>query len=61
MPLDQFKPMASCAHGAKLAARVKTRMDPSAENGAKTETCLQVSVLFNRGDIWDKCLASDLD
>lgn len=53
--------MASCAHGAKLAAQVKTQMDPSAENGAKTETCLQVSVLFNRGDIWDECLASDLD
>ena len=41
--LDQFELMVTCAHRAKSAARVKTRMDPSAGNGAETETCLQVS------------------
>ncbi|KAK2532949.1 Fam172a [Columba guinea] len=36
--LNQFKPMVSCAHGADLGAQVTTRMDPTPENGAKTET-----------------------
>lgn len=53
--------MVSCAQGVKSAARVKTQMDPSGENGAKTEICLHVSVLFSRGEIQDEFLASELD
>lgn len=50
--------MVSCAHRLKLAAQARTEMNPSAEYSAKTETCLQINVLFKRSGMLDKYLAS---
>lgn len=56
--LHKLKLIVSCAHRSKLAAQVRTQMKPSAAYGAKTETCLQINVLFRRGGTSDDCLAS---
>lgn len=60
IPLHKLQLMVSCAHKSKLAAQVRTQMKLSAEYGAKTETCLQINVLFRRGGTSDECLATKL-